>query len=114
MGNLIEAASNVFNQNNQTETDAIATDPKQKLNNIEDQFDEFIVTEEHILNNPLLELPSEILQLIVTEIDPDLTELARYFFSVAIILLEFWFIFFQIKLLKLKSKLDKGTNSSLI
>ncbi len=78
MGNLIEAASNVFNQNNQTATEIITTNHDALDNNNEEQFDEFNITEEHIQYNPILALPSDILQLIVNELNPDLAELARY------------------------------------
>lgn len=75
MGNAIEAATNAFKKhgdedNNNAEHGDYATEPSEEPN-------EFEVTEELIQQNPLLALPSDILQIIVNEIDPDLTELAR-------------------------------------
>jgi hypothetical protein len=75
MGNFVETATNVFKKDDEKpitiEQDA-ASGAEEPLN-----VNEFEVTEEHIRSNPLLGLPSDILQLIVNEIDPDLTGLAR-------------------------------------
>eukprot|EP00029_Vermamoeba_vermiformis_P008100 TRINITY_DN3696_c0_g1_i2.p1 TRINITY_DN3696_c0_g1~~TRINITY_DN3696_c0_g1_i2.p1 ORF type:complete len:465 (-),score=50.90 TRINITY_DN3696_c0_g1_i2:681-2075(-) len=77
MGNIIEAAGNVFkNKNYENQTNV---EDHEDIKSEEEEFNEFVVTDEQIQSNPLLGLPSDILQIIVNEIDPDLTELARLF-----------------------------------